>query len=783
MCECVCENQKNLFSLQCFLITLITFIPTINENVGQRMCRIRMKTTVPFLIWLQLSLYSRAFITGIRKTRAHRSLLNYEDPSNSNENSFIETNQQKSKRRGTFGLSPRVKKSRSQMETAQNFSERSLLKPSSYYRKPQNFTVTAAEQTTQNLIKRSLLKPSPYYRKPQNLTLKRRNNRNFTPVIFPRPPKKGTRKAERIVTNAEELQKAVLDDGYLLEELTFKNCSFIPTPRNASAEYIGKFDPFNHEVIKLMKMRVNTNSKPGFRAENDTSVLALSIEGGGMRGATGAGMAAAIAVLGLSDVFDKVYGSSAGSVVGAYFVSRQMHIDIYTEVLTAAKEKFVSKGRLASSLATNLFDTRVLNSTLFSKYVQPAMNISYVLDSIMCPTKGLRPLDLEAFKQNDELQQLRVVASTVRDGKMETHCFGSKNMDFFDKKNENGEIVENATTMVGSDRHGLFACMETSMLVPAATRAPLPLLRNKDYHLNITTRSFDAFAYEPIPYRSAVEEGATHCLVLKTRPDGSAIGTKQGLFENVFAPMYFDSNNMPEVSKYFQNGGQQYIYVEDYLTLDSGKRHVVDDKCWSLKGVPVPPRKILYGVELDNDTKYLRENRQSWKRAHLLPLSVPEGKPELSTLSVDQDEVLEAVRLGFAAAFDLLSPVANITFPLQKHLDGYRVAELLFSHVGSSTNVLESPILVSGDFIYEGEETRRKQISNGFATNMEKAVQRDLKQAYFMKKMESLRKGEDLCPRRDASQLLDLLPGFDRGRMQSLSTGLHLLKDTDSINR
>lgn len=154
------------------------------------MCRIRMKTIVPLLIWLHLSLYCRAFITGIRKTRAHRSPLNYEDPSNSNENSFIETKQQKSKRRGTFGLSPRMKKNGSQKETAQNFSERSLLKPSSYYRKPQNFTVAATEQTTQNLIKRSLLKPSPYYRKPQNLTLKRRNNRKFTPVMFPRPPRK-----------------------------------------------------------------------------------------------------------------------------------------------------------------------------------------------------------------------------------------------------------------------------------------------------------------------------------------------------------------------------------------------------------------------------------------------------------------------------------------------------------------------------------------------------------------------------------------------------------------
>jgi patatin-like phospholipase/acyl hydrolase len=42
--------------------------------------------------------------------------------------------------------------------------------------------------------------------------------------------------------------------------------------------------------------------------------------GGGMRGAVSAGMAAAIAGLGLTDAFDVIYGSSAGSVIGAYMV-------------------------------------------------------------------------------------------------------------------------------------------------------------------------------------------------------------------------------------------------------------------------------------------------------------------------------------------------------------------------------------------------------------------------------------------------------------------------------
>ena len=56
--------------------------------------------------------------------------------------------------------------------------------------------------------------------------------------------------------------------------------------------------------------------------------------------------------------------------------------------------------------------------------------------------------------------------------------------------------------------------------------------------------------------------------------------------------------------------------------------------------------------------------------------------------------------IGFAAA---LAPAANVE--LSAHLDGERVAELLFSHVGIAINVLEIPVPIAGDFIWESEES------------------------------------------------------------------------------
>lgn len=79
----------------------------------------------------------------------------------------------------------------------------------------------------------------------------------------------------------------------------------------------------DHPVIKAVVDRWEQRSLPGRRAPDDDKRIALCMEGGGMRGCVAAGSAAAIHFLGLNDAIDVVYGSSAGSMVAAYFVSRQ----------------------------------------------------------------------------------------------------------------------------------------------------------------------------------------------------------------------------------------------------------------------------------------------------------------------------------------------------------------------------------------------------------------------------------------------------------------------------
>jgi predicted patatin/cPLA2 family phospholipase len=74
-----------------------------------------------------------------------------------------------------------------------------------------------------------------------------------------------------------------------------------------------------HEVLRVIDERVRSGSKPGDRA--DQYRIALSIEGGGMRGTVSAGMALALHELGVVPAFDAVYGASAGAITGAWLLS------------------------------------------------------------------------------------------------------------------------------------------------------------------------------------------------------------------------------------------------------------------------------------------------------------------------------------------------------------------------------------------------------------------------------------------------------------------------------
>lgn len=287
---------------------------------------------------------------------------------------------------------------------------------------------------------------------------------------------------------------------------------------------------------------------------------------------------------------------------------------------------------------------------------------------------------------------------------------------------------------------------------------------------------FDAFCFEPIPYRSAVEEGATHVLVLASRPEEYQPKTRPGVYETGVAPLYFHSHGHGEVAEFFEQGGQQYLYAEDLLALEEAKsRKVFSPDSDEDQKVMVPPAEILYGVQETPEMRYSMENRETeWKRAHLMPLRVPRGHKELPTLEQGKDAVLEAVRGGFATAFDSLSSIVGL-----EHISGAEAAKLVFPEDDESdmARILGSVMHVPGEEI---PAPALQQMMDAIANDNIVADADDLNDPLDLDQVihgspqdpTSLIGGttskDDLCHH----TLLAILPGFQGGRLSHLARGL-----------
>jgi len=238
--------------------------------------------------------------------------------------------------------------------------------------------------------------------------------------------------------------------------------------------------------------------------------------------------------------------------------------------------------------------------------------------------------------------------------------------------------------------------------------------------------------------------------------------------EKTVAPNYFESHELPKVAEFFKKGGQQYIYAEDYLTLNDGLNAGVN-------GTLVPPPKLLYGVQHDEADLHIKD-QSNWKRAHLLPIVVGQGNTEHPVLSVDRDEVLHAVRQGFSTAFDMLAPISGIK--LEEHLTGERVAQLVFtSSLPPIEDVLEQQVCFSGDTIDDDYLHQTDKRNDQSYSQYKKGTKEEREQLSMIHEQESASIIEDVIQKiedtNDAIELLNSLPGFQAGKLECLSQGLH----------
>jgi predicted patatin/cPLA2 family phospholipase len=210
-----------------------------------------------------------------------------------------------------------------------------------------------------------------------------------------------------------------------------------------------------HEVLRVLGERARAGSLPGSR--DDGLRVALAIEGGGMRGTISAGMALALDELGLVSAFDAVYGASAGAITGAWLLSRPQGLRGWTE--PAYARAFIRRSALLRG--------------------RPVADIRALIEELYQTTF---PMDFAA-----------VLASPV-----EFH-----------------PLATDAATGQSTDLRPLCGSPAELRLALRASAA-LPLLAGPPVQLD-GRRFYDAGLSESVPYRTALAQGATHVLVLRSR--------------------------------------------------------------------------------------------------------------------------------------------------------------------------------------------------------------------------------------------------------------------------
>ncbi|GGK56331.1 patatin-like phospholipase family protein [Nocardia camponoti] len=203
---------------------------------------------------------------------------------------------------------------------------------------------------------------------------------------------------------------------------------------------------------------IASRSETGRR--DDGHRLALVIEGGGSRGVYSSGMVHALEELGLTSIFDAVYGTSAGAINGAWLLS----------------------GRASTGMRAAWTDPEIMRRAIDPSRVlrwRPVFDLRYLVHNVY---DGIQPMDFDAILGNSTT--FHPMATDIHTG-------------------------------LSVDLHP-FLVDKPSLLTALRASAGLPLLAGPPVSLG-GRAYFDGGLAETVPIRAAVAAGATHALVLRTR--------------------------------------------------------------------------------------------------------------------------------------------------------------------------------------------------------------------------------------------------------------------------
>jgi predicted patatin/cPLA2 family phospholipase len=256
----------------------------------------------------------------------------------------------------------------------------------------------------------------------------------------------------------------------------------------------------DHPLYGVLLERAGT--RPGRRP--DPHVVALVVEGGGMRGAVAAGMSLVLEAAGLMPSFDRVYGCSSGALTGCFAAAGQASVWA-TSFEDCASRDFIDPARAFRG--------------------GPLLDLDFLFEEVIGRRRPLSDADRSAGPE------LRAVAVSATHAELRVL----------------GDFESTADQL---------AAVRASCSIPVVTGPP-PVYRGEPM--------VDGGLLEAIPYRTALREGATHVLVLRTQ-EASYRGRRQDRFaERVLARAH------PELAPLLHTCSQRYNRDAAALQQPSGQ--------------------------------------------------------------------------------------------------------------------------------------------------------------------------------------------------------------------
>ncbi len=290
--------------------------------------------------------------------------------------------------------------------------------------------------------------------------------------------------------------------------------------------------------------------------------------------------------------------------------------EVYYDALTTAGDRFINTKRFLRAVGLGVLDPRLTKDVLFRRnHGKPVLDLTFLLKTTMQENK---PLDWEAFEEMQKVQPLKVMASGLRSGRAVT-------MDMQRGSFRNIEELAN--------------CMRASCLLPGVAGPVMNLgasvkrdCMTLEYDMKAQNNAdgegyeplADALLFSPIPYDSAILEGATHVICLRSNPDGVDVTGKTSFFEKLILRRFFlRKNNLRNIYRYMRKHLHKKVYAENVIILNQAAK--------------------------DMERPYTDTSKP-----HMLPIAVPPGSPAVTRLETSREAIFEGVRRGFARAYDAL---------------------------------------------------------------------------------------------------------------------------------